>query len=405
MTAQPFSPEEMTRYSRHLLLPEVGMSGQKKLQAARILVVGSGGLGSPIALYLAAAGVGKIGLVDFDAIDLSNLQRQILFSTIDVGKSKTKTAARRLKALNKSIKVVTHEVRIDSGNVLSILGGYDIVVDGTDNFATRYLLNDACVRVKKPYVYGSIFKFEGQASVFAPDKGCYRCLFPAMPDQGVVPNCAEIGVLGAVAGVIGCLQAVEAIKLVLGVGDTLSGRLLLFDAFTMSVSELPIARDPGCTVCGDERAVEPIADEKQDCAVAGNAPGNAEPAAAASSMSTSADKPGDLHWVPAQRDIAPADLSKLLKQSGETVLLLDVRTPEEFVICSLEGAQLIPLIDLPGRLQELEKDQHIVVYCHHGVRSRSACQLLRESGFDSVSNLRGGISAWSREVDSSVPQY
>lgn len=399
MTAQTFSPEEMTRYSRHLLLPEVGMAGQKKLKQSRILVVGTGGLGSPISLYLAAAGVGKIGLADFDEIDFTNLQRQILFSTADVGKSKTKTAAKRLKSLNDAIEVVTHNEKIDSGNVLKIIDGYDIVIDGTDNFATRYLLNDACVRTGKPYVYGSLFKFEGQVSVFAPGKGCYRCLFPSMPAAGVVPNCAEIGVLGAVAGVIGTLQAIEAIKLVLGVGDSLSGRLLLFDAFTMSFSDLEIARDPRCTICGDGAGNGALTDEKLACAVAGTTPGRDDQEAALQ------DEPGDLHWVPSQRDIAPSDLAKMLKRKQNDVVLLDVRTPEEFVICSLDGAQLIPLIDLPSRLGELEKDQHIVVYCHHGVRSRSACQLLRESGFSNVFNLRGGISAWSREVDNTVPQY
>lgn len=393
LRAEPsFSEEELTRYSRHVLLPEIAMAGQKKLKAARVLVVGSGGLGSPVSLYLAAAGVGTIGLLDFDTVDLSNLQRQILFKTADLGKSKAKVGAQRLKSLNDSITVKVHDVHMASDNVLKILADYDVVVDGTDNFASRYLLNDACQRLGKPYVYGSIYRFEGQASVFVPGKGCYRCLFPVMPDPQAVPNCAEIGVLGAVAGIIGTIQATETLKLITGAGDSLSGRLLIFDALGMTFDVLPIEREAFCTACGDGAQIE-ICDEQFACA------GQPEPETAGRQI--------ELHWVAQKkpRDISPQDLCKLLDKDGKDLLLLDVRTPEEFVICSLSGAQLIPLIQLPRRLDEIDKDKHIVVYCHHGVRSRSACQLLRESGFEHVSNLRGGIAAWAREVDDSLPQY
>lgn len=392
MADDSFTQDELTRYSRHVLLPEVGLAGQKKLKAASVLVVGSGGLGSPVSLYLASAGVGTIGLLDFDTVDLSNLQRQILFKIADIGKSKAKVGAQRLKALNDCIKVKVHDVHMASDNALKILADYDVVVDGTDNFASRYLLNDACQRLGKPYVYGSIYRFEGQASVFIPGKGCYRCLFPVMPDVQAVPNCAEIGVMGAVAGIIGTIQATETIKLLTGAGDSLSGRLLIFDALGMTFDALPIERDAMCTACGDGAEVE-IVDEQFACA--------------GQSDQDSEGRPIELHWVAQEkpRDISPEDLSKMLDEDGKNLLLLDVRTPEEFTICALSGAQLIPLIQLPRRLEEIDKEKHIVVYCHHGVRSRSACQLLRESGFEQVSNLRGGIAAWAREVDTSLPQY
>lgn len=384
MTGAPFSPDEMNRYSRHLLLPEVGLDGQRKLKSARALVAGSGGLGSPVALYLAAAGVGTIGLVDFDAVDLSNLQRQILFSTKDVGKQKAATAAKKVQALNDSIEVKAHDMRIAADNVLALIGGYDLVVDGTDNFATRYLLNDSCVKLGKPYIYGSIYRFEGQATVFTRGKGCYRCLFPVMPDAGAVPNCAEIGVLGAVAGVIGLIQATEALKVITGIGQSLAGRLLIFDALDMRFSELPVSPDSDCTICNANSEAIVIADQEFACT-------------AATQAETLAGE--------AERDLSPAGLQKLLHSKPANLILLDVRTPQEYVICSLEGAMLIPLNDLPTRLKELGKGKHYVVYCHHGVRSRSACQILRESGFAHVSNLRGGISAWSKEIDKSVPQY
>lgn len=386
---QHLTPAELTRYSRHLLLPEVGLEGQKKLKAAKVLIAGCGGLGSPAALYLAAAGAGTIGLADYDAVDLSNLQRQILFSSESVGSPKAEAATKRLEELNPEIDVFMHTDKLDARNAETIVSKYDLVIDGTDNFVTRYLLSDVCVRLKKPYVYGSIYKFEGQVALFLPGNGCYRCLFPQMPDAGAVPNCAEIGVLGAIAGIIGVLQATEALKLIAGIGKSLSGRLLIVDALSMHFSELPLAANADCTACGAKASEHEIKDEAPACASASSL--NVEPESESASVS---------------RDLTAEELFDLINEpGGDSILLLDVRSPEEFVFCSLDNAVLIPLNDLPSRLDELDKQQHIIAYCHYGIRSRTACQILIESGFARVSNLKGGIAAWSRDVDLTVPQY
>ncbi|BAJ50987.1 molybdopterin biosynthesis protein MoeB [Candidatus Caldarchaeum subterraneum] len=371
--------EEIKRYGRHLIIPEVGMAGQKKLKAAKVLVVGAGGLGSPISLYLAAAGVGKIGLVDFDLVDESNLQRQVLYTTRDVKRPKLEVAKERLTALNPHIEVETYETRLTSENALDIIKDYDIVVDGTDNFPTRYLVNDACVLLGKPNVYGSIFRFDGQVSVFDARRGpCYRCLYPEPPPPGLVPSCAEGGVLGVLPGVIGALQAMETIKLIIGIGEPLVGRLLLFDGLHMSFTELKLRKDPNCVICGPNPRIRELIDYEAFCGV-----------------TPSADT--SMH-------ITPEELHEKL-QKGEKVFLLDVREPVEYEICHLENALLIPLSKLPEHVNKLSLTDEIVAYCHTGVRSSMAVKLLRDLGFRRVRNLAGGIDAWAERIDPSMPRY
>ena len=379
------SHEEVHRYSRHLLLPEVGLDGQRRLKAARILLVGTGGLGSPAALYLAAAGVGTIGLVDFDRVDVTNLQRQILYGTPDVGRLKLDAARARLEALNPSLRVETHETLLSSANALEILGRYDVVVDGTDNFPTRYLVNDACVLLGRPNAYGSIFRFEGQASVFATAGGpCYRCLFPEPPPPGLVPSCAEGGVLGVLPGIVGTIQATEALKIVLGSGQTLAGRFLLFDALTMRFRELKVPKDPDCPVCGPHATIRALIDYEQFCGV----PARSE-----------TPRPIDPEF-----EVDVATLKDRLDR-GDDVFVLDVREPREHDICRLNGAALLPLGQLTARLGELPGDRDIVVLCKSGVRSGKAVKLLHERGFIRARTLRGGILEWIDKVDPNQPKY
>ncbi len=380
------TPEEQTRYGRHLILPEVGQAGQLRLKAARVLCVGAGGLGSPAAMYLAAAGVGTLGLVDFDVVDASNLQRQILHGTADVGRSKLASARTRLEALNPHVRLELHEGALTSRNALDVIREYDLVVDGTDNFPTRYLVNDACVLLRKANVYGAIFRFEGQASVLAAPGGpCYRCVFPEPPPPGQVPSCAEAGVFGVLPGVIGTIQATEAIKLVTGIGSPLVGRLLTYDALQMRFQELRLRRDPSCAVCGEAPTVRALVDYDAFCGA--SARPAVEPPAADTAFHVT---PQELHarW-----------------QRGDRPFLLDVREPEEYRIVRLPDATLIPLGDLIARQQELDPDIEIVVYCHHGIRSMKAVAYLRNAGFPLARNLRGGIDAWSLQVDPGVPRY
>ena len=376
------SREEVMRYSRHLLLPEVGMRGQERLKKGSVLLVGTGGLGSPAALYLAAAGVGRIGLVDFDLVDESNLQRQILHDTRWIGKPKLESAADRLRALNPQVEIVLFPERLSGGNARSILGGFDVVLDGTDNFATRYLTNDACFLLGKPNVYGSIFRFEGQVSVFWPGKGpCYRCLYPTPPPPGLVPSCAEGGVLGVLPGVIGSLQATEAIKILLGVGRSLAGRLVLYDALDLSFRELKLRRDPACPLCGENPTITELLDYDEFCGL-----GRGEEAA------------------PEGSEISVAVLKEWLDR-GENIRVLDVREPHEAEICSIAGARLIPLATLPERLHEIDPAATIVVHCKSGARSARAVHLLRQAGLTRTYNLKGGILAWARDVDPSLATY
>jgi len=374
--------EEIYRYSRHLLIPEVGLTGQKKLKAASVLIVGAGGLGSPAALYLAAAGVGRIGLVDFDVVDESNLQRQILHSTSWVSKSKLASAKARLLDLNPHITVETYETVLTSANALEILKDYDIIIDGTDNFPTRYLLNDACVFLGKPLIYGSIFRFEGQVTVFEAKVGpCYRCLFPEPPPPGSVPSCAEGGVFGVLPGVIGAIQATEAIKLIIGRGKPLIGRLLIYDALRMCFEEVELNKNPACPVCGENPTIRELIDYEAFCGVSIQG-----------------------HEVSTEFDITPLDLKAMLERDGQRIVLLDVREPQEWEICHLKGAILIPLQELPARLNQLDPTKEYVVYCKTGNRSAQAARIMQAAGLK-VYNLRGGINAWSREVDPSVPLY
>lgn len=386
--AAPLSPEESLRYARHLILPEVGPAGQARLKRSRVLCVGAGGLGSPVALYLAAAGVGKIGLVDFDVVDASNLQRQIIHGTADIGRSKLESARASLQDINPHVDVSLHPVRLSSENALDILADYDVVVDGTDNFPTRYLVNDACVLLGKPYVYGSVFRFEGQNAVFAAEDGpCYRCLFAEPPPPGMVPSCAEGGVLGVLPGIVGTIQAMEAIKLLLGIGETLAGRLLIFDALRMRFRELKLARDPACPVCGDAPTVTELIDYERFCGI--------ETATRA--------QDGQMND---ETELSVLGLKELLDR-GEPITLLDVREPYEWDIGNLgpQGARIIPLGDLPERYEEIEPDVDLVVYCRSGARSARAADYLRGKGYKRVRNLEGGILAWADEVDPSVPKY
>jgi adenylyltransferase/sulfurtransferase len=377
------TPQEVQRYSRHLIMPEVGMEGQKRLKASSVLLIGAGGLGSPLGLYLAAAGVGRIGLVDFDIVDFSNLQRQVLHGTADVGRPKLHSARDRLQAINPEVRVDLHETKITSANALSLLGGYDVIIDGTDNFPTRYLVNDACVLLGKPNVYGSIFRFDGQASVFYPGRGpCYRCLYPEPPPPGEVPSCAEGGVLGILPGLIGCIQATEAVKLILGQGSPLIGRLILYDALQMSFREFIVRRNPRCPMCGDAPTIKQLIDYEQFCGVRG------EPAAPPA----------------ADGDITVEELKARLDR-GEPVFILDVRNPEEQAICRLSGSTLISLPSLPQRHGELDRSREMVVHCKSGLRSQKAIAFLRQQGFTKLKNLKGGILAWAERIDPTMPRY
>jgi adenylyltransferase/sulfurtransferase len=376
--------EEMLRYSRHLILPEVGLEGQRRLKGSSVLIVGAGGLGSPLALYLAAAGVGRIGLVDFDRVDETNLQRQILHGTSSVGRSKLESARARLADLNPLIRVDLHEARLARDNAFEILEPYEVVVDGTDNFATRYLVNDACALLAKPNVYGSIFRFEGQVSVFDAARGpCYRCLYPEPPPPGLVPSCAEGGVLGVLPGVIGVLQGIETLKLLLGIGEPLIGRLLIFEALGMSFRELKLRKDPQCPLCGERPTIRELIDYEQFC-------GTAPPSAM--------EQEEEERWEIGARELDQA------RRDGDMVLV-DVREPQEHAIARIEGARLVPLGTLPARISELDSSQPIVLFCHHGIRSRTALDFMRRAGFAKVRHLRGGIDAWSSDVDPTVPRY
>ncbi len=380
------SPAEIQRYARHLIMPEVAMDGQKRLKASKVLCVGTGGLGSPLSLYLAAAGVGTIGLVDFDVVDVSNLQRQILHFTQDVGRPKVTSAQEKLQAINPELKVIRHEHPIDSSNALEIFADYDVIVDGTDNFPTRYLVNDACVLLGKPNVYGSIFRFDGQASVFFPPHGpCYRCLYPVPPPAELVPSCAEGGVLGILPGLIGVVQATETVKLLLGSGRPLTGRLLLYDALDMSFRELQVRRNPKCPICGPNPTITALIDYQEFCGVP-----------QAETASTSSNTDSDV--------ISPKELKALLDR-GEAPFVLDVRNPEEIAICRIPGTKVIPLPELPSRLGELDPATPMVVHCKSGARSAKAIALLREAGFPHLKNLTGGILAWIKDVDPSLPSY
>jgi molybdopterin/thiamine biosynthesis adenylyltransferase/rhodanese-related sulfurtransferase len=374
--------EEFLRYGRHLIIPEVGLEGQRKLKSASVLIIGAGGLGSPLAFYLTAAGVGRIGIVDFDVVDLSNLQRQILHTTKDVGRSKLESAREKLESLNPNVKIETYEMRLTSENALDLIKEYDIVVDGTDNFPTRYLVNDACVFLKKPNVYGSIFRFEGQVSVFYADKGpCYRCLYKEPPPPGLVPSCAEGGVLGVLPGIIGTIQALETIKLILGIGEPLIGKLLLFDALKMKFRELKLRKDPECPVCGENPTVKELIDYEAFCGITPEQ---------------------TLHQ--SGLEITPEELKEKL-ENGEDIILIDVREPVEYEINRIEGSKLIPLSKLPEKVNELDQTREIVLYCKMGGRSARAVQLLRELGFTRVKNLAGGIDAWIEKIDPTMPRY
>jgi molybdopterin/thiamine biosynthesis adenylyltransferase/rhodanese-related sulfurtransferase len=379
------SPAELRRYSRHILLPEVGLAGQERLRAGRVLLVGAGGLGSPAALYLAAAGVGTLGLVDFDVVDESNLQRQVAHGTAAIGRPKLDSMRERLADLNPHVAVVAHATRLDRDNALGILCEYDVVLDGTDNFATRYLVNDACVLLGLPNVYGSILRFEGQASVFDAARGpCYRCMFPQPPPPGLVPSCGEAGVLGVLPGVIGTIQATEAVKLLLGAPETLVGRLLLYDAWTMRFREVELRKDPQCAWCGEHASMHALVDYDELC---GTRP--EPPATGAATIGI---------------EMTPRELRDL-RARGEDHVLLDVREPGELAICRLGGGTHIPLAMLPLRVAELDPSRRTVVMCHHGVRSAQAVRWLSQHGFEKLHNLAGGIDAWSLEIDPAVPRY
>jgi sulfur-carrier protein adenylyltransferase/sulfurtransferase len=386
--ASDLTAEEIKRYSRHLIMPEVGVDGQKKLKAGSVLCIGAGGLGSPAAMYLAAAGVGRIGIVDFDVVDFSNLQRQLLHGTSSVGRSKLESAKDRLRDLNPHVEIDTYETTVSSENALELFKPYDVILDGTDNFPTRYLVNDACVLAGKPNAYGSIFRFEGQASVFATKEGpCYRCLYPEPPPPGLVPSCAEGGVLGVLPGVIGVIQATEAIKLILGVGEPLIGRFLIYDALKMRFRELKLRKDPDCPVCGTHPTVTKLIDYEQFCGI------RPEPAAAQPSGAGVN-----------QFETTSVDLKKRL-DAGDDVFILDVREPNEYQICRIPGSVLIPLGELPRRYAELPTDKDIVAHCKMGGRSAKATEFLQSVGFKRVKNLRGGILDWIDKVDPSQPKY
>jgi adenylyltransferase/sulfurtransferase len=377
--------DEIRRYSRHLILPEVGLAGQKKICSTSVVCIGAGGLGSPIAMYLAAAGIGKIGIVDFDTVDFSNLQRQIIHGTDDVGRPKCESAKETLHRINPNVEVVLHNTVLNSGNALDILAQYDIVVDGTDNFPTRYLTNDACVLLKKPNVYGSIFRFEGQASVFAPHLNgpCYRCLYPEPPPPGMVPSCAEGGVLGVLPGIIGCIQATEILKLALGKGSSLIGRLLLFNALEMKFRELRLRPDPQCPLCGENPTITKLIDYQQFCGIV------PETAAAAGNPD----------------EVSVQDMKRALEDPKLGIKVIDVREADEYQIAHVSGVPLLPLSVLPQRFSELDPNQQIYIHCKSGGRSMKALHLLRGHGFKYLKSVKGGINAWSDEIDPDVPKY
>ena len=376
------SNDEILRYSRHLIMPEVGMQGQQKLKAAKVLCIGAGGLGSPLSLYLTAAGVGTLGIVDFDVVDYTNLQRQIIHTTNDVGRKKLDSAAEKLKAINPFLNLQTFETKLTSANALDLFREFDIVADGTDNFPTRYLVNDACVLTGKPNVYGSIFRFEGQASVFATEDGpCYRCLYPEPPPPGLVPSCAEGGVLGILPGLVGVIQATETIKLILGAGESLAGRLLLVDSLAMKFRELKLRKNPDCPVCGKNPTITKLIDYEEFCGMRGQE----EPAG---------------NDIPS---ISVEDLKKKMDAKAD-IFILDVREPHEYQICNLKG-YLIPVGDLPKRVNELDSSREIIAHCKMGGRSAKAVNFLRRSGFKKVYNLTGGITAWAEKVDTKMPKY
>jgi sulfur-carrier protein adenylyltransferase/sulfurtransferase len=380
-TPPALSHAEVLRYSRHLLLPEVGVNGQRKLKAARVLTIGAGGLGSPLSLYLAAAGVGTIGIVDFDVVDLTNLQRQIVHGTSTLGRSKLESAESRLTDVNPNVRIEKHETRLSSENALEIIGAYDIVVDGTDNFPTRYLVNDACVLLGKPNVYGSIFRFEGQASLFYAKEGpCYRCIYSEPPPPGLVPSCAEGGVLGVLPGIIGSIQALETIKWIIGAGDSLVGRLLLFDALKLRFRELQLRKDPACPICGENPTIHELIDYEAFCGI------GAEPSYAGP-------------------EITAEELRREMNEKGSNLIVIDVREPHEWDIAHIEGARLIPLGQLPERLGELDGHAEIVTHCHHGARSMKALQVLKGAGFGRVRSLAGGIDAWADRVEVGMARY
>ena len=380
------SKEEIERYSRHLILPEVGVKGQEKLRDSKVLLIGAGGLGSPLAVYLAASGVGTLGIVDFDVVDYSNLQRQIIHSTDDVGRPKLDSAEDYIKGINPYVTVVKHNTHLSSENAMEIMKDYDVIADGTDNFATRYLVNDTCVLLGKPNAYGSIFRFEGQASVFYAKEGpCYRCLYPEPPPPGLVPSCAEGGVLGVLPGIIGTIQAMETIKLLLGEGDPLVGRLMLFDAMKMKFREMNLRKDPDCPICGENPTITELIDYEQFCGIG---PADEEPEEESAMIN----------------EISATDLKQKL-DAGEDLFILDVREPHEYDICNLDGATLIPLGELGTRYQELDADKDIIVHCKMGGRSAQAVAFLQNNGFEKVTNLAGGITAWAQDVDPSVPTY
>jgi len=381
--ARTLSKEEILRYSRHLIMPEVGMEGQLKLARAKVLMIGAGGLGAPLGMYLAAAGVGRLGIVDFDVVDFTNLQRQVTFSTSDVGRPKLDAAKDRLSGLNPKIQIDTYTTRLTSQNALELFRDYDIIVDGTDNFPTRYLVNDACVLLGKPNVYGSIFRFEGQATIFNyPGGPCYRCLYPEPPPPGLVPSCAEGGVLGVLPGIVGSIQAMETIKLILGTGQPLAGRLLLFDALAMNFRELRLRKNPACPVCGLNPTVRELIDYEEFCGIRGE------------------ETPANAAGIP---EITSRELKARLDR-GDDLFILDVRETHEYQICNLNG-HLIPLGELTRRVHELDSSREIVAHCRSGKRSADAVQFLLQAGFRKIWNLKGGILAWSDEVDPSVPKY
>jgi molybdopterin/thiamine biosynthesis adenylyltransferase/rhodanese-related sulfurtransferase len=380
------TPSDLSRYSRQLILPEVNADGQRRIKAARVLCIGAGGLGSPAALYLAAAGIGTLGLVDADQVDVSNLQRQILYGTGDVGKPKLEAARARLLDLNPAVEIVLRDARLTSANAAEIIEPYDVVIDGSDNFPTRYLSNDVCVFARKPNIYGSVFRFDGQASVFAPHLGgpCYRCLFPAPPPPGAAPSCAEAGVLGILPGIIGLIQATEALKLIIGAGETLAGRLLHFDALKMKFREFNLRRDPQCPVCGDARTIFAPIDYEQFC-----------------------EGPPAADWFAAEAGVPSVSVRELKRKmdAGEAFTLVDVREPYEYEIARIAGSRLIPLGELETHVSELPRTETVVLQCHSGGRSEHATRLLQEAGFENVYNLEGGIDAWSIEIDPAVPRY
>jgi adenylyltransferase/sulfurtransferase len=378
---------QVQRYARHLIMPEVAMQGQKRMKAARVLCIGTGGLGSPLSLYLAAAGVGTLGLADFDVVDVSNLQRQIIHFTGDVGRSKIESAREKLEALNPDLKVIAHEQTIDSSNALELFADYDVIVDGTDNFPTRYLVNDACVLLGKPNVYGSIFRFDGQSTVFFPPHGpCYRCLYPEPPPPDLVPNCAEGGVLGILPGLIGVVQATETVKLILGKGRPLMGRLLLYDALDMTFREMKVRKNAKCPICGPNPTIRELIDYQQFCGL--NSSADHAPSGQAGAIDA----------------VSALELKALIDRGSETVVL-DVRNPEEIAICRIAGSKVIPLPELAERLSELPQDASYVVHCKSGVRSAKAIGVMQAAGFTRLKNLTGGILAWIKDVDPSLPSY